>query len=187
MENWVPTVKKLINRNLNKIESGDQKGELSDPGMIVDHNRKMRDFLLPGKSSANESIITRPMKSHGLLVYYSPFPPSFPPVKEFSSPSCGELAHGSPWLQTPNCHSCSSQMNPFYLFIYLFFRRHSWQSVCFRSTFCCSRWGHSKEPPPPSPLLWSLWANRCGTYAVARCFSNWLLGFEGKSVSWIWA
>ena len=44
------------------------------------------------------------MKSHGFFVYYGP--PNFllPSLKEFSLPCHMGTAHGSPWLQTPNCN-----------------------------------------------------------------------------------
>ena len=45
--------KKLINRNLCKIEFGDQKGELPHPVRIAEPNRERKDFF-SGNNSANE-------------------------------------------------------------------------------------------------------------------------------------
>lgn len=53
-------------RNLNLIDSGDQKGMFSCPVMIAKSNKKNKTSLLAR---------TQPMKSHRLSFYYNP--PSF--------------------------------------------------------------------------------------------------------------
>ena len=78
-------------RNLNLIDSGDQKGMFSCPVMIAKSNKKNKTSLLAR---------TQPMKSHGLIVYHDLLNFLFPSVKLFSFPCCAAICPS--WLQTLN-------------------------------------------------------------------------------------
>lgn len=83
-----------------ELKSGSQKGELSVSYTIPVLNRKKKDFyFLPAKSSANEIVMVRPMKSHyslssQFLQWRWCSPPNFlsPSLKEFFlTLSCRDL------------------------------------------------------------------------------------------------
>ena len=61
-----------------------------------------------------EAVKTQPMKSHRLLAYSSPSTFLFPSIKEFSSPWCTVLAHGSLCLQTSDCNSLLIPSKPIF-------------------------------------------------------------------------
>ena len=106
-------IKKLIDGNLNLIELGAQKGELSCPEMIAEPNRKKKD-------SPSFLVRTQPMKSHGLFVHYCPPNLLFPSIKGFSFPCCGADLHVARHGCRPRISIlCWSQINPSLLEKYL--------------------------------------------------------------------
>lgn len=56
---------KMINRNLIKMESRGQKGELSHPTLIAEPSRRKKDFLLTGKRLCQgQPARAQPMINH---------------------------------------------------------------------------------------------------------------------------
>ena len=99
---------KLMNRNLIKLESGSQKGELSRPMSIAEPNRKKKDFLFLTTRSLAKDRLSHPIQSHYTLnsLFTTALPRSSSPLhKSFSSLATWGLACGLPWLQTLYCNS----------------------------------------------------------------------------------
>ena len=86
-----------MNKKLNQIEWGDQKGELSCPMRAAEPNRKKKDAfsLLVKTQPSNEKPWTIALSPNFLCSS----------MKATPSLAMWGLAHAATWLQTPNCNS----------------------------------------------------------------------------------
>ena len=112
---------KLLNRSLSEIELGAWKGALSCPEMAIESDRMDSCSLLAR---------TQPMKSHGLIAYYSP--PSFlsPSIKMFFFSWCEGVCMWLIMVADP-----TFQLSPDPPKTQLC-KRNIWQSVWFQTTLC---------------------------------------------------
>ena len=95
--------KKPINRNLNKIGSGDQKVKLSCLITTAEPNREKKRFVFfPGKNSSNERLQNSANGKSWTIWVTMAFPISFPLYKRILSIFFMGPVHGLPWFQIPN-------------------------------------------------------------------------------------